>query len=193
MKNKRGFTLLELLIAATIMGLLAMVAAVSYRSSIIENRLAAAKIKTEQLATGYQRFLQEQPVHLDNNGGAALMGNLTDSSIQCQPYSHNPKTLITCGYVENGGWTDSYVQYFLCGNGKNTDECKASLVNNPLACMAGRSDLPKMPRKYRRACGYLYCVGANGSAEHVPTDEELNSLSCNTGVQPGTPEEPGQL
>ncbi|MBR4682331.1 MAG: prepilin-type N-terminal cleavage/methylation domain-containing protein [Elusimicrobiaceae bacterium] len=188
MKNKRGFTLLELLIAATIMGLLAMVAAVSYRSSIIENRLEAAKIKTEQLATGYQRFLQEQPVHLDNNGGAALMGNLTDSSIQCQPYSHNPKTLITCGYVENGGWTDSYVQYFLCGDGKNTDECKASVVDKPLACMAGRSDLPKMPRKYRRACGYLYCVGPLGAGEQLGNPD---SISCNTGVQPGTPEEPG--
>lgn len=184
MKNKHGFTLLELLIAATIMGLLAMVAAVSYRASVVENRLAAAKIKTEQLATGYQRFLQEQPVRLDNNGGSTLMGNLTDTTIECQPYSHHPKTLITCGYVENGGWTDSYVQYFLCADGKNTPVCNDSPVNNPLACMAGRSDLPKMPRKYRGSCGYLYCIGPTGAEEVLGNP---NSVSCDSGVMPGEP------
>ena len=176
MKSKRGFTLLELLIAATIMGVLAMVAAVSYRHNLIENRIAAAKIKTEQLATGYYRFLQEQPVSLDNNGGSALMGNLVDTSIQCQPRSHNPKTLITCGYVDNGGWTDSYVQYFLCGKGKNTQECARSSIDNPLACMAGRSDLDKMPKRYRYSCGYRYCVGINESGEQ---QGDANLVSCN--------------
>ena len=56
MGNKRGFTLLELLIAATILGLLAVFATMSFRYSASDNRIAAAKIKTAQLAAAVQSF-----------------------------------------------------------------------------------------------------------------------------------------
>ena len=167
MKNKKGFTLLELLIAATILGMLAVFATISYRESAVENRMSAAKIKAEQLATAVQRF------HLDYSTDLhGKMGNLVDSTIECQPYAQFPKTLITCGYVDNGGWTDAYVEFFVC-NGK-TAECSTSPdpVANPLACMKGRSH-PRLPKRYRGSCGYIYCVGATGAGE------TLGSESCN--------------
>ena len=172
MKNKKGFTLLELLIAATILGLLAVFATISYRDSVVENRVAAAKVKVEQLARGMQRFALDYSTDLHG-----LMGNLTDSDIQCQPYAQFPKTLITCGYVDNGGWTDPYMEFYVC-NGKTAD-CAASSIAAPLACMKGRNH-PRLPERYRGSCGYLYCVGKTESGERLGG----NGAACSS-VAPG--------
>lgn len=157
MKNKKGFTLLELLIAATILGLLAALAAVSYRQSAAEARISAAKVKAEQLATALHRFRLDYPTVFSGR-----MGNLTDSSIKCYPTAENPKTLITCGYVDNGGWTDSFMEFYVC-NGKTSD-CEASPIDNPLACMWGR-DRRQIPARYQGAEGYIYCVSATEKGE----------------------------
>lgn len=174
MKNKKGFTLLELLIAATIVGLLAVFATVSYKESAADNRMAAAKIKAEQLATALQRFRLDYTTEF-----SGLMGNLVDTDIECQPTAQIPKTLITCGYVDNGGWTDSYVEFYAC-NGK-TGDCASSPIENPLACMKGRNR-KQMPDKYKSLYGYIYCVSATEKGETLGVN--------NGGVVPVVPGEP---
>ena len=67
MKNKNGFTLLELLIAATIVAALTVVSTVYFRNSVAETHIHAAKVRTEVLAEAVKRF------RLDY--GASNLGN----------------------------------------------------------------------------------------------------------------------
>ena len=107
------------------------------------------------------------------------MGNLTDATITCSPYAENPKTLITCDYVDNGGWTDAYTAIYMC-NGK-TGACEDSPVENPLACMRGKNH-PRLRPTYKGINGYIYCVSATETQETMGTDG---------GVVPPGGEEPG--
>ena len=167
MKNKKGFTLIELLIAATIIGALAVFATMAYKESAAQTRIAEAKTRTEQLARGVQRFRLEHPVLHFNDPASLKMGNVVDADASCYITSTHVKTLITCDYVDNGGWTDAYILYYVC-EGK-TGSCAGSPVDNPLACMTGRNH-PRMPAKYRKMNGYLYCVSATGHGEELGGD-----------------------
>ena len=167
MHNNKGFTLLELLIAATIVGLLAVFATVAFKESAADNRINASKIKTDQLAAGMQRFRLDHPLTIISGQDNHLMGNLTDHTVTCQPRAGFAKTLITCDYVDNGGWTDKYVAFYVCDerdNSTNPSACSSSALSKPLACMVGRSH-PRLPVRYRGVCGYRYCVSATGSEE----------------------------
>lgn len=157
MKNTKGFTLLELLIAATIIGILAVYATISYRNSEAETRIAAAKARTEVLAGAVQRF------RLEYETGAAFSGEMDDVSnpgAACSISATTPDKLITCHFVENGGWNDDMVSFYVC-NGK-TGNCASSPVAAPLACMQGKNH-SHLPNQYKT--GYLYCVSAVSRGE----------------------------
>ena len=178
MKNRKGFTLIELLIAATIIGTLAVFATIAYKESVARNHIAAAKAKTEQLARGVQRFRLEHPLLHFSDPNNLVMGNVTDSDLRCSITSPHVKTLITCDYVDNGGWTDEYVRFFVC-EGK-TGSCASAQMSNPLACMKGRNH-PRLPIRFRGVNGYIYCVGATGD------EEQFGSGITPGGETPGTP------
>jgi len=165
MKKKAGFTLLEILIAATIVGALAVLATTSYRSTVAETHIQAAKIRTEQLANAVQRFQVDY-------GASKLAKGVEFSRLEsvgaCNPTATETTAskLIKCGYLQNdGGWNDIYVQYYVCNNAKTADTpCYNSGVSSPLACMRGRSALNKLPEKYKKS-DYSYCVSADSRAE----------------------------
>lgn len=164
MKNKKGFTLLELLIAATIVGALAVLATVSYKNSLVETRLQAAKARTEVLAGAVQRF------RLDYGAGKLGSGlelRRLDTKGSCSPSNSVVSSLINCDYVENdGGWDDVYFKYFVCNGSKTADTpCANSSINNPLACMSGQSFQSKLPAKYKGT--YAFCVSNIESGEHL--------------------------
>ena len=159
MKNKKGFTLLELLIAATIIGGLAVMATVSYRNSAAEARIQAAKIRTEVLATAILQFQTA-------GGTVSEEGTMTNVTGGACSNTVNATSLIGCGYLDNGGWDDAYVIYYICnGRAGNCNISSAILPHAPLACMTGKSTQPKLPDKYKN--GYLYCVSAIGSGEYA--------------------------
>lgn len=153
MKNNKGFTLLELLVAATIIGILAVFATTSYKNSAADARVAAAKTRTEALAGAVQRMRLEYPAF------STVSGQMEDaSSTEC--YHSKLEDLITCGFLGNNGWgKDNYMTYWVC-NGKS-DGCTDTRIEDPLACMVSTND-PKMPERYRN---YTYCVSATKTAE----------------------------
>ena len=154
--NNNGFTLLELLIAATIVSALAILATVSYQGSVSEAKVQAAKVRTEALAGAVQRFVID-------GGNVNNTRQMTDiNSTTCTSNYADNSTLIGCGYVRNGGWSDSYFYFYLC-NGK-AGACSASTVDAPLACMFSRSDQPKLTGKYKSP--YNYCVSAVTKGEY---------------------------
>lgn len=149
MKNNKGFTLLELLVAATIIGILAVFATTSYKNSAADARVAAAKTRTDALAGAVQRMRFEHPAF------SAVSGRMQDTASTTCSYS-DPTGLISCGFLGNNGWErDTYMTYWICSGQK--DECASSPVSDPLACMVSTGDA-KLPARYQS--GYIYCVSA---------------------------------
>lgn len=155
MKNKKGFTLLELLVAATIVGIMAVFATTSYRNSAADSRMTAAKARTDALAVAVQRMRIEYP-------SSTAEGQMQDSTSAVCNWAA-PSGLVSCGFIENGGWEkDGYVTYWVC-NGKS-GSCANSPVANPLACMLGR-DVSKQVKRYKS--GYIYCVSETAKGEKL--------------------------
>jgi len=127
MKNRKGFTLVELLVAATIIGALAVFATISYRQSAMESRWAAARARADMLWGAMQRFMTDNGIdHTYAVGGNGIMTDLSPSEDGKCPIHVGfatpsriiyPQWLIKCGYVENGGWSDSTWVYSLCDPG----------------------------------------------------------------------------
>ncbi len=168
MKNQKGFTLLELLIAATIIGTLAVLATVSYRASESDAHVAAARAKVEVLAGAVQRFRLE---YEHANIASGKIGNLSlvppcDRDVRGNP-DNNPSVLIQCDFVDNGGWDNPYFDFYVCAlNGDETDRCPnpgGAPEDRPLACMKGK-DGSRLTDQYQE--GYWFCVSATGTREH---------------------------
>lgn len=154
--NKKGFTLLELLIAATIIGILAMFATVSYKSSQADVRVAGAKARAEMLAGAVQRW------NLDHPAIWGLMKNSSSgacSYVGGQGETTGVQNLIRCGYVENGGWEDGYFWFYVC-KGKSGN-CSQSPIDSPQVCMTGTEKL----RDSRYDDGYWYCLNVTNKGE----------------------------
>ena len=159
MKKSAGFTLLELLIAATILGIMVVFAATSYQNSMAETRLAAARGRLDVLAAAVQRYQFDY-------GAGLPAGQLLD--VATVGSCTNNKTLFNCGFLENGGWSDSYVRFYVCNNvptGKcysEGDVTVSATVENPFACM---QTIPtaKWPKRYQ---DYTYCANATASGSN---------------------------
>lgn len=132
-KHNKGFTLLELLIAATIIGILAVFATVAFRNSAGETRVQGAKAKLNALGIAVQRF------QLDPR--ACPDGYLSINS------------LVSCGYLEENNFNDTYFSFYICAKESG---CPRSSY---LACMRGKST--KLPKQYRT--GYYYCLDEYGA------------------------------
>ncbi len=136
--NAKGFTLLELLIAATIIGILAVMATVSFKNSAGDTRVAGAKSKLNALGMAVQRY------KIDPRACPSIP-NSSSLSIS---------NLVNCGYLEDTQWSDNYFSYSICAGGSSG--CPSSSY---LACMTGTNS--KLPARYRGT--YRYCLDENGS------------------------------
>lgn len=152
-KFKKGFTLVELLIAASIVAILAMFSTLAYRTSVAETRIAGAKAKVNMLASAYQRFMAENPgwyladSYMTDNADSSC--DLSNS----EPGGMGASFLVSCGYVERQGWgTDPYFSY-------QVYEEAYTDAGAPLACAISKS-VAKLPEKFR---GKKYCVLKNGA------------------------------
>jgi len=166
MHHKRGFTLLELLIAATIMSVLAILATSSYRKAVAETRIQDAKNRLQVVANAVQRYMMDYPN--DTFIGMSTLEYVTSNANACDNGGNfNAAKLIRCGYLENRQWTDNNIAFVTCG-AKNGDLCGTSTLDMPLACMAGRN--ASFGNRYNLANGYRYCLGKAANP-----DENLGS------------------
>jgi len=95
--NKNGFTLLELLIAAALIGVLAMFATQAFRSSASDIRVADARARAQALAAAARNYYIEYP-GAEFFDGDDLIGFAEPGS--CDPTSTSPQQLINCGFLE---------------------------------------------------------------------------------------------
>lgn len=79
MQKQQGFTLLELMIALAIVGILAAVAIPSYRQSVLKTNRIDAQITMARLATLEERF------YFMNNNYTADFAEIVDCGASCNP------------------------------------------------------------------------------------------------------------
>ncbi len=166
MHSNKGFTLLELLIAAAIIGSLVVLATSSYRSNMAETYLAAAKGQTEMLGEAARRFVLENRVSSRTAGKMETLADSNDRS-KCKLNKLDINSLIYCEYVENSGWDNPYFNFYIC-TGNNNCSASSTVTNKigvPLAYMKGTGHA-RMPDKYGE--NYRYWVGTLGTYEVLP-------------------------
>ena len=144
-KNNAGFTLLELLVAATIIGILAVFATVAYKNAAASTRAAGARAKVDALAWAQQRYLLDP----------AACPSYVDTT-------NKITALEDCNLLEGKViLNDEYFTFALCEG----SSCSAAQnMQNPLACVFGK-DNKKMPAKYAK--NYWYCVSETARTEHL--------------------------
>ena len=97
MMNRRGFTLLELLIAAMIIGVLSIFATQAFRNTASDIRVEDAKARAQVVAAALRRFTLDHP-----NATLAqteTMGTVSAPST-CSSTTISLQNLINCGYLE---------------------------------------------------------------------------------------------
>lgn len=157
-KKEVGFTLVELLVAATIIGILAVFATNSYRNSVAETRWAAAKANLDQLATAVQRFKMDY-ASIKINGVAMSNGGLCPVAYPSSSWIVAPGCLVSYGYLEASDWASDFFEYYVCDS-KTTAPCDIASPagdTKPLACVVVKSTA-KVPAKYT---SYKYCYYSN--------------------------------
>ena len=115
--NRAGFTLLELLIAAAIIGILALFATVSYRNSAAQTRVAQARAVTQSLAMGnYRAHIDYPSIRFDENPiSDAVQGTTGTSSVDgtevcARGFASSPRSkwpascLVATGYGDALGF-----------------------------------------------------------------------------------------
>ena len=160
-KRSKGFTLVEILVAATIIGIMAIFATNSYRASVAETRWAQAKANVDRLGVAVQRFNLDYPsVHF----APTAMDNVESCSpiYRSSVVSILAACLIPYGYLDAADWDSEYFSYYVCDQMTSAPCNKRLNAIKPLACVSVKSEA-KLPSKY---LSYVYCYfSRNGGKE----------------------------
>ena len=140
--------MLELLVAATIIGILAVFATVAYKNGAASTRAAGARAKVDALAWAQQRYLLDPAA--------------------CPSYvstTNKITALEDCKLLERKViLDDEYFTFAVCPDEVCSKAPDMTSDMNPLACVVGK-DNKKMPAKYAK--NYWYCVSETARTEHL--------------------------
>ncbi len=99
--SRNGFTLLELLIAAAIIGVLALFATQAFRASASDIRVSDAKARALLLVNAAERYYSEYPTAASFPSEVlSAFSNPDAAGNDCSPQVNSPQNLVNCGFLE---------------------------------------------------------------------------------------------
>ena len=109
--HKKGFTLLELLMAATVIAALASIATASYKAKMADAYVEDGKNQARALATAVRLFELEYPsvVVREEDGLQGSLGTIPDSCAPTEETAASPAMMVACGFLENRRWGNDRV------------------------------------------------------------------------------------
>lgn len=132
-KNRRGFTLIELVVVVLIMGILASMGIPYYYKTVETTRA------TDALAIGHL-LGNANRMYLIDNAAAPVSGTITNACNTTGNCSTaiGPCKLVACNYVAAQDWTNASYDFFVC-NGATGGACCAA---NTVSCVARKAGAP---------------------------------------------------
>lgn len=134
MKFKKAFTLVEILVVTTIIGLLAAVGAASYSSFTKQSRDAKRKADLEQVRSALEMYRSNNSTYPGSVtfGGSAISDG-TNTYIQKTP--KDPKSTQAYYYVQNSSSDYTIGAYLEGGNSESSTTCGSCTVAACNYCM----------------------------------------------------------
>lgn len=123
---RKSFTLIEILVVATIIGLLAAAALVSYAQLIKQSRDAKRKTDLEQVRAALEIYRSNIGSYPNGSNWAVTLNVLTTPIIYMQTLPKDPKSQTNSFYY-NGSDTDYTLAAYLEGGGAS---CVAGQCGN---------------------------------------------------------------
>lgn len=162
MINKAGFTMMELLIAAAIIGVLAVFATQTFLQTSTDIRVEDAKIRARAVAQAAHRFKWDYPAATFVIGEDKPFGSVVarKNTNDCVITNVSLQTLINCGYLDyrqyaadyrvaQSGGSSSFMSNFKFWfhNNNNGDVCftrsnvseTSKIVDNKVYCTDGET------------------------------------------------------
>lgn len=138
MTTRRGFTLIEVLVAATIIALLTAIGVVSYASANRSSRDAKRKSDLEQIRAALEMYRADCGVYPATASvvfGSALVSSCTGSTVTyMQQVPQDPKGNYRYSQRDSGA---SYVLCACLESGGGTTACPGSCSNCGTVCGTG--------------------------------------------------------
>jgi prepilin-type N-terminal cleavage/methylation domain-containing protein len=130
-KNRRGFTLIEMVVVVLIMGILASIGMPYYYKTVETSKATDAVAIGHLLGNANRMYKIDNPV--------AVSGQITNGcSTTCTPGSNNACNLIACSYVAQQDWSNASYDYFVCNGGAGGGCCGGTSV----ACVSRKAGAP---------------------------------------------------
>ena len=145
--NKKGFTLMELLVTVILVAVLATYAVYHYNSVMDEGRVKAAKGKLAALGGAAARFVLENgDLSLDNQV-KITQSNLTNAVICDLMSAQNSDTdkvmsIFRCGYAEKSLGLDKFFDFYFYKNPCGSDISATRVFIKPKPENIGNSNFP---------------------------------------------------
>lgn len=101
MANKKGFTLIEIVVVVLVIAILALLVAPSFKNSALTNKIEKAKVGLVELTTAVKLYNEVNPSDILSGGFKADMFNKLINSDQGYPYLQSPGRWGEWGEGEN--------------------------------------------------------------------------------------------
>jgi prepilin-type N-terminal cleavage/methylation domain-containing protein len=160
-RNKRGYTLIELVVTVLIIGILTSIAVPQYLKTVETGKADDAVATVNMIGTTNKMFaLDHAGAYVSGafptGAGGACGNGTTCAAIAGPPYT-SACDLVFCKYLADQDWGDKPYEYNACNGAAGGGGCAANLV---AATARGGTAAPAAGAPYN---GWGYTVGVTGA------------------------------